>query len=91
LLKAEDNSPVGAHGDIAVKQRNAAERNARMATSRQLAAQAELIKTQQASSLPHSVLLAAEASERFPSHPWDELSLKYIKRVTPGPRLRLTA
>jgi len=51
----------------AIAQRNEAERATQVALSRQLAAQSELLRNQHPTSLPRSVLLAAEAMRRFPS------------------------
>jgi WD40 repeat protein len=51
----------------AIAQRNEAERATQVALSRQLAAQSELLRNQHPTSLPRSVLLAAEAMQRFPS------------------------
>ncbi|HEX4707676.1 MAG TPA: WD40 repeat domain-containing protein, partial [Candidatus Udaeobacter sp.] len=51
----------------AIEQKNEAERATQVALSRQLAAQSELLRNQHPTFLPRSVLLAAEAMQRFPS------------------------
>ena len=65
-------SVIGAY--VAVQQRNEAERQRQeaerqrqVALARQLAAQAELVRTQQPIRLPRALLLAVESMKRFPS------------------------
>ena len=53
--------------NLADKRRAEAERATQVALSRQLAAQSELLRNQHPTFLPRSVLLAAEAMQRFPS------------------------
>jgi WD40 repeat protein len=53
--------------NLADKRRAEAERATQIALSRQLAAQSELLRNQHPTFLPRSVLLAAEAMQRFPS------------------------
>jgi WD40 repeat protein len=53
--------------NLADKRRDEAERATQVALSRQLAAQSELLRNQHPALLPRSVLLAAEAMQRFPS------------------------
>ena len=51
---------------LADERRAQAERESQIALARQLAAQSELLRNQQAALLPRSVLLAVEAMRRFP-------------------------
>ena len=51
---------------LADERRTQAERESQIALARQLAAQSELLRNQQADLLPRSVLLAVEAMRRFP-------------------------
>jgi WD40 repeat protein len=53
--------------NLADQRRAEAERATQVALSRQLAAQSELLRNQHPTFLPRSVLLAAEAMQRFPS------------------------
>ncbi len=56
-----------AQKNLADKRRDEAERATQVALSRQLTAQSELLRNQHPTFLPRSVLLAAEAMQRFPS------------------------
>ncbi len=51
---------------VALTQRKLADERSQIALARQLAAQSELLRNQQAELLPRSVLLAVEAMRRFP-------------------------
>lgn len=83
LLIATLSALAGAY--IAVDQRNRAVTNARIATSRQLAAEAELIATQQTSSLPQSALLAAEAAGSSPTFEANQAMYHSLSLLGPKP------